>query len=141
MWFFTPEGFFSAVVADTSFPDGRDDRGEQRIQIRARDRKDLDRLRGVWPALGPTIATPIGDYQFRAIIDRDAFAEGMASLAYGVNYRNFKSAVGRIDPKREHVYHDVWQACLAIGHTLHPRNVGGAFRQRRLPWPDDWRDR
>jgi hypothetical protein len=60
------------------------------------------------PTLGPTKETPGGDYRYRAWIAREALAEGLGAIGRELAYSNFKSEVGRRDPKRASLYGRVW---------------------------------
>ena len=105
MWIVHPKlGFFSIVQADA-----------KRLQVRARVRRDLDRLREVVPELGATIDTPHADYRYRALISKRDLARRMPRLVREVSYRNVKSEVARGDgAARADAYHDVWAALLAL---------------------------
>ncbi len=115
MWIMHPIGFFSIVEGDPTFPDSRG-----MMQVRVRDKGDLDRLREVMPGLGPTVQTPVGDYEYRAFVSRDEMAKGIAQLAYEIDYSNFKAAVAEVDPAHETVYHRVWSVLLALGGSRRP---------------------
>ena len=111
MWLLIPEGFYSVVQKP----------GETDLCVRARDRADLDRLRETYmPGLGPTKETPGHDYRYRARVSRDALADGLGKIARGLDYSNFKSEVGRRDPGRAGLYHEVW-------HTLGNIQPGGPY--------------
>jgi hypothetical protein len=107
VWLFTPDGFFSVV-----------DGGEfhKELMVRARDPRDLDRLRGSHlPELGPNIELPGRDYPVRAFTTREALAKCLSSLALALDYSNFKSTVrARHSPARADIYGKVWQDCLEI---------------------------
>ena len=105
MWLLLPEGFYSVVQKP----------GETQLCVRARDAADLDRLRAAYmPELGLTQETPGRDYRYRAWIDREALAEGLAAVARNLSYSNFKSEVGRRDPERAHLYSRVWSTLGSI---------------------------
>jgi hypothetical protein len=53
MWIMSERGFYSISEGDPTFPDSNG-----MMQVRVRDREDLDRLREVIPGLGPTIRRP-----------------------------------------------------------------------------------
>ena len=81
MWLFTTIGFFSVVRKD----------GEQHLTVRARSSADLDRLRTTFmPELSATTSKKGTDYPFRATINQQAFAKGMASIGESIDYHNFK---------------------------------------------------
>jgi hypothetical protein len=99
MWLITDQGFFSVVQKPN----------ETELCVRARVREDLDRLReSHMPGLGGTVETRGGDYRYRAWIDREDLAAGIASIARSINYGNFKDRVARTDPERAHTYSQVW---------------------------------
>lgn len=108
MWFFTSEGFYSAVE-ETHL---KTHMGQ--ISVRARQRDHLDKLRETYmPALSEVSVTPSSvsaDYRYRAWVDREDFAEGMANVARAVDYSNFKSeAMRKSGPGRfEKALHEVW---------------------------------
>ncbi len=107
MWLFVPEGFFSVVTAD--------ELGHE-LQIRARSKADLDRLRAAYiPSLGEAVALKGHDYPWRAFTTREALAAGLAKVVDALDYRNFKDTVARRrSHERAHTYLRVWEACLEI---------------------------
>jgi hypothetical protein len=107
MWLFTPEGFFSVVLAE-EFGHEREDR--------ARDAADLDRLRDTrCPGLGDPVRLPGRNYPARAFVTCDDLVDFMGRLARGVDCGNFTSAVAaRNGVDRVHVYGDVWRDRLQI---------------------------
>jgi hypothetical protein len=108
MWIIHPDaGFFSIVEGDPQF---RDSKGK--LQVRARARDDLDRLRQYIPELGPTIETPHGDYAYRAICDRHILGDSFGLMISGIDYRNMKNRVR--DQERHAIYARVWGVLLAI---------------------------
>jgi hypothetical protein len=111
MWLFTTIGFYSIVEKPLDGKPGA-------LQVRARVAGDLEALREKYlPELSETVATPHGDYKFRAAISHADFARGLAALAQDLHYDNFKSAVGREQGyEREHVYHGVWSATMQLEH-------------------------
>lgn len=115
MWLFLPSGFYSIVAKP----------GDERLVIRARVRADLERLRGTF-AIGPIRAGAGTDYEFRASITREAFADGLATFAMDIDYPNFKSEVARkLGWERERVYHSVWSLLLReLRDDPSARNLG-----------------
>lgn len=107
MWLFIPEGFFSIVTADEF--------GHE-LQVRARSRDDLERLRQAYlPSLGELISLPGRDYPWRAFTTRQALTECLAKVVDALDYGNFKDTVARrLSPTRTHTYHRVWEACTRI---------------------------
>jgi hypothetical protein len=105
MWIFTTFGFYSVVQKEPS---------DAFLTVRARDPKDLDRLRERVPDLGPTELKG-GDYCCRARVSRPAFANGLAIIASEIHYGNFKNAVQKsMGSHRAGIYHDIWTAAYEI---------------------------
>jgi hypothetical protein len=106
MWLFTNIGFFSVVQKPkTKF-----------LTIRARVASDLDNLRQKFmPTLSPTTDKGGSDYPYRATINHDEFAAGLAKMGETIDYSNFKDEVARkMGHKRSHTYHKVWQDLLEL---------------------------
>ena len=106
MWIMTTDGFFSAVQH----------RDEPNILlVRARSRRDLEAL-SERIALHPSkiLSTDNADYPFRVLIPREKWAEYLMSASEDLTYPNFKSAVGKTNPERAYIYHDVWSALFEI---------------------------
>lgn len=104
MWLMTTVGFFSIVEK----PPGK-------FCIRARCRKDLENLRE--EALGVAaeiIKTPKNDYPYRVIVDRQEFMRCFDTFLKLITYGNFKAEVGKTNPKREKLYHQVWALLRCI---------------------------
>lgn len=97
MWIFTTEGFISAVFKDNA------------LQVRARDKKSLERLAKHTNAT--IIKTPVADYPYRLETTREALAKYMADQITHIHYKNFKSEV---EDTRGHAFvrplHKVWDA-------------------------------
>ena len=103
MWIFTETGFVSAV-RKTERPDV--------MTVRSRDRQSLEAVTSVTG--GEIVASPQGDYPYRAFIAPEAFAAWVADAASQVDYDNFKSRVGRTRGYGyTHALHDVWSAMLS----------------------------
>jgi len=107
MWLFVPEGFYSVVTAD--------ELGHE-IQVRARSKKDLDRLRATYlPSLGEAVALAGHDYPWRAFTTKESLAGALSKVVDALDYRNFKDTVARrLGHERAHTYLRVWEACLEI---------------------------
>ena len=105
MWIVSTIGFFSVVEKPW-------DRDQGTLTVRARVREDLEALRGLClPMLGAISEDAHADYRFRAQAPREAGAVAMATLVRGVDYDNFKAAVGRRQGAgRAALYHDAWRA-------------------------------
>jgi len=106
MWLFTVDGFYSIVQKP----------GETGLQIRARSRDDLVRLRGNYlPELTEPIETRDGDYRYRAFATHEQLADALSAIALDIHYSNFKSEVGeQLGWEREALYHEVWQCMLPL---------------------------
>ena len=106
MWVQTVFGFFSVVRK----------RGEPHLTIRARARRDLERLRDEHlPSLGEIRVGAGTDYRYRAEASHEAFGEALRSIAEGIDYHNFKDAVGaRLGRARHDVYLDAWRVLARI---------------------------
>lgn len=101
MWMMTKIGFFSIVEK----PKGK-------ICIRARCREDLENL--IEEVIGRPFdpidiqTTLRNDYPYRLFISRDEFMQVFDEFLKLVTYSNFKNEVGKTNPKREKLYHQVW---------------------------------
>lgn len=120
MWLITPVGFFSIVQKP-------DDQSAGTLTIRARLRGDLLALKqGYLPSLGVIKESGDTDYRFRAKASRSELAAAMASLVEGLDYSNFKSAVGkRQGGARANLYHDVWS-------VLYKLQTDAAFEEKKV---------
>lgn len=113
MWVMTPIGFFSAVHNE------RDPKGET-LLVRARDRGDLEKLRGLLMVPAQTIIdTPDADYPHRMVVSKLAFGDWLFKEALMIDYSNFKAKVARTDPKHAKAYGKVWAAL----HEIEPSNA------------------
>lgn len=101
MWLFTTFGFFSIVQKTEG----------DLLTVRARFRVDLDRLRDRYlPALSPTEDHTGTDYPYRARARRADLAEAVRQVTAGIDYSNFKDAVGQqLGGTREELYMGVWE--------------------------------
>ena len=126
MWLFTTIGFFSVVKKD----------GEHHLTVRARSSADLDRLRtSFMPELSATITKKGTDYPFRATINRQAFAKGMARIGESIDYHNFKDEVAdRMGLERAHTYHHVWSALKRIENEPIPHAPTSKFAIKGLTY-------
>lgn len=86
------------------------------LQVRARRRVDLDRLRRYMTErnleLGPTIALPHTDYQYRAYTTRATWGLALAAIAMDIDYVKFKDTPAKYhrDHKLTAAYNRVWSA-------------------------------
>lgn len=107
MWIITRFGFFSVVQKP----------GEKELTIRARAREDLEALKEKYiPQLGKIVEGAGTDYQFRAKLPHDVFAEAMKEIVMDIDYSNFKNTVAREQGhERADVYHKLWGVLWRIG--------------------------
>ena len=102
MWVFTETGFVS-VVRKNDRPD--------LYTVRSRDPQSLEPLAAM--AKVEIVASPLGDYPYRAFVEPAVFTEWLADQASQIEYSNFKS---RVSQTRGLDYtdalHDVWVAML-----------------------------
>jgi hypothetical protein len=123
MWLITTRGFVSAVRS----------RDGKQIVLRARVKKDLECLRDVMPGMTEIAIYPNADYRYRAWVDVDEYADGVAKLAREVTYRNFKTeAALRGWSGRSWVLHDIWDV---LG-DMQPTGPYG-WREKAAPVPAD----
>lgn len=109
MWIFTTLGFFSVVAH-------RDD--DAMVLVRARAREDLEALRDRHLAGHDILEWEGSDYRFRLLASRDDWARVAGELAAGIDYANFKDAVGeRQGASRARLYSRVWQTMFALQET------------------------
>ncbi len=106
MWLITNFGFFSVVQKS----------GETMLTIRARALKDLENLKARYlPELGKISKAEGTDYQYRAKVSREEFAEAAKKISMDIDYPNFKnSVVEKQGIKRADIYHEVWASLWRI---------------------------
>jgi hypothetical protein len=104
MWLATTTGFYSATFKNNQ------------MQIRARDKADLEALREKFaPELGPVIETFGADYPYRALCSPEEWGRICARIGSNVRYDNFKNEVAAVQGKnRASIYSRVWSALLDI---------------------------
>ena len=109
MWLVTTFGFYSVVEKPR-------DRERGTLTVRARAREDLEALRAKYlPALGEVAEDESADYRFRAQALREHVVEAFAQAVRDIDYDNFKEAISRRQGwRRERIYHDAWNAFMAI---------------------------
>lgn len=115
MWLFTKYGFFSVVSArlgDGAYGNGVD---VDRVMVRARDRRHLERLQERFCKELETTEireSPSTDYRFRIFVSKSAWKVIAEQLADEINYDNFKSEVhrhtGHNDASYTAALHEVW---------------------------------
>ena len=109
MWLITTTGFYSIVEKPWDKKDGT-------LTVRARAKTDLESLRAAGlPELGDVKEDTDADYRFRAQAPKSAVARAVQTQVEGIDYDNFKTAVGKRQGKeRAHTYLDVWAALRPI---------------------------
>lgn len=108
MWILTNFGAFMPALRPPETVAPGDD---QVMQIRARRRVDLERLRKEYmPELGPTYWVENSDYQYRANCTRTALARAVADIAMSIDYVTFKETAR--DDQLHDAYMSVWAALL-----------------------------
>lgn len=162
MWIMTNFGAFMPALRPAKTIAAGD---SQTIQVRARVREHLERLREHYmPDLGPTYEIPHSDYEYRANCTPGALAAAMVKITLDIDYIKFKPTVTDQwgDRDLEHAYVRIWSAInAALGapagttefpHTYQPRPRGswsaksgsGSAKSGALvdttDWPSDWDD-
>lgn len=106
MWIATEHGFYSAVEHRNK---------KNTVIIRARVRQDLVQMINAMKWKNITVVdSPSADYPHRIVITKKQWAEFVTEAALGIDYPNFKSRVGKHDPERAYVYHDVWADLMKL---------------------------
>lgn len=106
MWLFTKHGFYSATMSPVK---------KGHIQIRARVRKDIERLKQAFPdqlAQAKIIETKQADYRWRTVMTPSKFAVLMMHLAEDIDYGNFKNAA-KANGLDTGPHHAVWSIMYA----------------------------
>ncbi len=121
VWVMTEDGFFSAV---------EDRVDDTRVFVRSRSKVDLESLLlaiiappGVVP-----VASPGADYEWRVRLSKEDWARYVAGAAEDVDYDNFKSRIGVVNPARAKTYSSVWGVLLSMADEPSagaPSNWGG----------------
>jgi hypothetical protein len=101
MWLFTRHGFYS-LTRSADEP--------EKLQVRARVRRDLENLQALTSLVGPILETPTADYRWRWIVTPDEAEEITRRLAQDINYSNFKGTVARQPDQSAKLpgLHDIW---------------------------------
>ena len=115
MWLLTPFGFFSIVRKPGDTAAGT-------LTVRARVRADLEALRAhCLPGLGEIVAHAGTDYPYRARAPRGEVGLGLANVAAGIDYANFKDEVARCQGSaRAEVYSGVWSVLFDLEDRTAP---------------------
>jgi hypothetical protein len=119
MWLFTTVGFFS-VTRSKDEP--------EMMQVRARERHDLESLIAVAGIDATILETPEADYRWRIIVRPKTATQVIALLVDRIDYSNFKNAV-HDSPGQENKaipYMRVWSVMNGLqngtaGGYPHPR--------------------
>ena len=102
MWLFTRHGFYS-LTRSVDQP--------EKLQVRARVRRDLENLQSFTGLNGPILETPNADYRWRWIVT-PADAEVITRcLTHDITYSNFKSTVAKQPDQSAKLsgLHDIWE--------------------------------
>lgn len=105
MWVFCQDGFFSAV--QDRFCE------KNQLSIRGRCEEDIGKLSSRLAYMGhktQVLYTPTGDYHYRLLTSKEAWASYLAKEATAIDYPNFKDATTNTDDLRHNAYFDCWQA-------------------------------
>ena len=86
MWVFTLDGFFSVVQKGW-------DKDTETVQVRGRNRVDLERFVKRINIRDKVIETPKGDYPFRVVTTRQVWGKYLENIAGTIAYDNFKQEV------------------------------------------------
>lgn len=106
MWLQTTVGFFSIVQKE----------GERDLTVRARARKDLERLRDRYlKDLGEIREGEGTDYRYRASASHEAVAQAVRRMVLAIGYPSFKREVAlQLGDGRADVYERVWHVLREI---------------------------
>lgn len=134
MWILTNFGAFMPALRPPATVTPGD---EQTLQVRARRKGDLDRLREHYMQdLGPTYTVKGADYQHRANCTPAALARAVALLALEIDYVSFKDTT--VSVWGDYQLHDAYMAVWRVLHTaLSPRRRSRR-QPKRPPQPDLW---
>lgn len=116
MWIMHSAGIWMPALRP---PDTVSEGDPNTIQVRTRRAKDLDILRDEYmrEALGPTIATPTYDYNYRAYTTPRAWAKACYDMAMEIDYEKFKPTTESKYQDRElhDVYNSIWSVVTRLG--------------------------
>jgi len=150
LWMMCPFGVLmpAAVPAETAHKLGLTD---DTLQVRTREAATLDKFRQLYaPTLGPNVATPSLDYDFRSYITRADLARATAAMVLDVDAPKFKPLVdgplGLADVGKASALHDaylkVWGVVCALGTPKQwsggkgdPRSESSECNQWGHLWP------
>lgn len=130
MYLHCKRGFVEADAWDGSpIPDGAQQREARRctreggttIIARSRDGVTLVALLGDVGITAEIFHTPVWDYPFRVYLTVNAWAQVLAAVAFGLDYRNFKSWTRVARNAGEHeLAHRIWEAAFREGQRRGP---------------------
>ncbi len=102
MWLFTRHGFYS-LTRSTNEPD--------KLQVRARVRRDLENLQALTDLTGPILEIPTADYRWRWIVTPTEAEQITRCLTQDITYSNFKSTVAQQSDQSAKLtgLHDIWE--------------------------------
>lgn len=110
------------------------------LQIRARDKKDLENLRPFIKKM-KIVRTPLRDYEFRIFVPKTKWAAVMAQLVNDIDYGNFKDEVKKKQGSdRAHIYMGVWLAVLDVGEKFKRWPKRGNWGSDLSRYIDPWED-
>jgi hypothetical protein len=104
MWLFTIDGFFSVVQDDYCSEEG--------LMVRARWRKDLERLSDKIGRRLDIKTIDKADYRYRAKVKKNEWINYCARSASEIDYPTVKGTIAADDPGRSRAYIAVWHALL-----------------------------
>ncbi len=105
MWIITTQGFYSVVRHRTD---------DSKLLVRARTREDIEALKEQIPDI-EVFTDATADYRWRAVVSEAQWVSALAELSTGIDYDNFKSAVGeRQGYERAKTYGYVWGQLLSL---------------------------
>ena len=105
MWIVTNFGFFSVVRKP----------GDTDLTVRARAKADLEALGNKYLPDLQVIKGGGTDYEFRAKVSRQHFADVVKQIALDIDYSNFKNSVAKEQGyDRSDLYHKVWSALQGV---------------------------
>jgi len=130
MWIFTKHGFYSATLSPTK---------KGHIQMRARTRADLERLKRAFPEQlnqAKIIETPAAYYRWRIVMTPCKFTVVAMKLADEIDYGNFKNACSA-NGLDTHPHHAVWSIMMREQERERERERR-RWRREALPGLRDW---
>jgi len=106
VWMMTTDGFFSIVQKPW-------DKRHGTLTVRARVKRDLERLRTRAQALGyrglgKIKHDALADYRYRVAVPRSLVQFLIFDQVRSVNYDNFKAEIDKVDRRRHDAYARVW---------------------------------